>query len=227
MNILESISVVKEYSYSEEKSVMVLNKIDFVAKSGEFVIIMGRSGSGKTTLLNILGGLDIPTEGCVFIDGVELSALSEEERTEYRRENIGFVFQNYNLLPVLNGYENIILPSQLSDQRVDEPFLKDIAESLEIEEQLRQMPATMSGGEQQRVAIARAVYSKPKIILADEPTGSLDSESGQKVIRLLQKVKMKFGQTIILVTHDEKIADMADRVVYIKDGKVSEEQETR
>lgn len=219
MESLKVTSLVKDYIRGE-RSVRVLDHVDLVVDQGEFVAIMGTSGSGKTTLLNIIAGIDDPTAGCVYINGVELTSLSREEKTEYRRGNIGFIFQNYNLLPVLNGYENIILPSRLDEQDVNEELLAEIIDALDIEEQLVQLPDIMSGGEQQRVAIARAVYTRPKIILADEPTGSLDSVASRTVIKLLKQMRERYDQTIMIVTHDHEVAKAADRILYIEDGKI-------
>lgn len=224
MEAVKAISLSKIYPNGEQ-DLQVLDKVDFTVENGEFVAIVGASGSGKSTLLNLVGGLDYPTSGCVYVNGVNLSALTEEELTEFRRTNIGFVFQNYNLIPVLNAYENIVLPSKLNGKTVDEKFLERIVKSLGIEEKLFQMPGKMSGGQQQRVAIARALYTKPTILLADEPTGNLDSGASMEVIKLMKRMHTRFGQTIIVVTHDNRVARRADRIIRIESGKVCEYRE--
>lgn len=189
-------------------------------EEGEFVAIVGSSGSGKTTLLNLLGGLDKPSEGSIYVRGEKLEDMESEELTIFRRRNIGFVFQNYNLLPILNVYENITLPMKLDGMRVDEEFLNHMIDRLKLREKLYHMPETLSGGQQQRVAIARALSTKPAVLLCDEPTGNLDSVTGMEVVGLLKSSAYEFHQTIVVVTHNEEIAQMADRIIRIEDGKV-------
>ena len=189
-------------------------------EEGEFVAIVGSSGSGKTTLLNLLGGLDKPSEGSIYVRGEKLENMESEELTIFRRRNIGFVFQNYNLLPILNVYENITLPMKLDGTRVDEEFLNHMIDRLKLREKLYHMPETLSGGQQQRVAIARALSTKPAVLLCDEPTGNLDSVTGMEVVGLLKSSAYEFHQTIVVVTHNEEIAQMADRIIRIEDGKV-------
>ncbi len=197
-----------------------LADVEFQVKEGEFVAIVGTSGSGKSTLLNILGGLDRPTQGSVRVGKFELTAMSQDELTIFRRRNIGFIFQNFNLIPVLNAYENMILPMKLDGAKIDREFAEMVIQSLGLEEKVFQLPNTLSGGQQQRVAIARALLAKPALILADEPTGSLDSRTGMEVIGLMKVLSEKFHQTLVVVTHNEEIAQMADRIVRIEDGKI-------
>ncbi|MDI3537545.1 MAG: putative transport system ATP-binding protein, partial [Eubacteriaceae bacterium] len=192
--------------------------VSLTINKGEFVAIVGSSGSGKSTLLHMMGGLDRPTEGKVAVDGKELSASNDEELTIFRRRKIGFVFQNYNLIPVLNVYENIVLPIQLDGNREDKDFVELILTTLGLTQKMNSLPNNLSGGQQQRVAIARALSSKPAIVLADEPTGNLDSKSSQDVMGLLKVSSEKFLQTIVMITHNEEIAQMADRIVRIEDG---------
>lgn len=194
--------------------------MDVSVEKGEFVAIVGTSGSGKSTLLNMLGGLDIPTSGEIKIQGKILSDLNDEQLTIFRRRSIGFIFQNYNLLPMLNVYENIVLPIELDGQEVDETFLNEIINMLGLKEKLKSMPNMLSGGQQQRVAIARALITKPAIILADEPTGNLDSRTSQEVLELIQNTSRKFEQSVVMITHNEHIADLAERIVRIEDGKL-------
>lgn len=203
-----------------EHSVDALKGLDLTVEEGEFIAIVGASGSGKSTLLNLVGALDTPTEGEIHIRGYEISELSQDEQIIFRRRNIGFVFQNFNLLPVLNIYENIILPLQLDGRTIDLDFLNMILSSLKLEDKKYQMPATLSGGQQQRVAIARALIAKPALILADEPTGNLDSKTGMEVISLMKILSQKFHQTLIVVTHNDEIAQMSDRIIRIEDGKI-------
>ena len=191
-------------------------------EKGEFVAIVGTSGSGKSTLLHMLGGLDRPTGGSVEVDGKEIFSLKDEELTIFRRRKIGFVFQNYNLVPVLNVYENIVLPVQLDGKTPDASYIDSIIETLGLERKLENLPNNLSGGQQQRVAIARALASKPAIILADEPTGNLDSKTSQDVLGLLKVTSQKYGQTIVMITHNEEIAQLADRIIRIEDGKIVE-----
>lgn len=198
-----------------------LDGVDLSVEKGEFVAIVGTSGSGKSTLLHMLGGLDRPTSGSVTVDGRELSKLKDEELTVFRRRKIGFVFQNYNLVPVLSVYENIVLPIQLDGNREDEAYVKKIIETLGLEKKLNNLPNKLSGGQQQRVAIARALAAKPAIILADEPTGNLDSSTSQDVMGLLKVTSERFAQTIVMITHNEEIAQMADRIIRIEDGRIA------
>ena len=189
-------------------------------EEGEFVAIVGTSGSGKSTLLNMLGGLDRPTSGSVVVRGKELMQMKDEQLTIFRRRNVGFVFQNYNLLPILNVYENIVYPIEIDGSKVDKEFVKQIIHNLGFERKLKNMPNNLSGGQQQRVAIARALATKPAIILADEPTGNLDSKTSMDVILLMQSISREFNQTILMITHNEEIAQMADRIIRIEDGKI-------
>lgn len=210
----------KKYFVNGDYEVRALDGVDISIEEGEFVALVGSSGSGKTTLLNMLGGLDEPTEGEVWIRGQSLKGMGREEKTIFRRRNIGFVFQQFNLVPVLNVYENMILPLRLDGLEPDEVFLRHILKTLKIEEKISQMPSTLSGGQQQRVAIARALSVKPAIILADEPTGNLDSHASMEVAGLLKTCAVQFHQTVILVTHDEEVAQMADRILPIEDGQI-------
>ena len=210
----------KKYYEQGVSPVKAIDGVNISVSQGEFVAIVGTSGSGKSTLLNMLGGLDTPTEGKVYVDGKDIFGLNEEERTIFRRRKIGFVFQAFNLVPVLNVYENIVLPIQLDGNDVDEKFVNEIIEILGMTEKKSSMPNQLSGGQQQRVAIARALATKPSFILADEPTGNLDSKTSQDVLGLLKTTGAKFGQTIIMITHNEEIAQMADRIIHIEDGHV-------
>ena len=219
MSILETRELRKFYG-SGETEVRALDGVNLAVEQGEFVAVVGTSGSGKSTLLHMLGGLDRPTGGTVTVDGRELSALKDEELTIFRRRKIGFVFQNYNLVPVLNVYENIVLPIQLDGRQPDQDYLNRIIETLGLGRKLQNLPNNLSGGQQQRVAIARALAAKPAILLADEPTGNLDSRTSQDVMSLLKVTGQKFGQTIVMITHNEEIAQMADRIVRIEDGRV-------
>lgn len=197
-----------------------VNDISFSVQKGEFVSIIGSSGSGKSTLLNMIGGLDTPTSGNVYILGKDITSMSEEELTLFRRKNIGFIFQNYNLIPVLSVYENIVLPVELDGRKIDKDFLDDVLDILSLKEKIFNLPNTLSGGQQQRVAIARAIISKPAVILADEPTGNLDSKTSGDVIKLLRTVNQRFEQTLIMITHNLEIAQLSDRIINIIDGKV-------
>ncbi len=219
MEILSAKDLCKSYG-SGENSVQALNHISISVENGEFVAVIGTSGSGKSTLLNLLGGLDTPTSGEVLVSGKKLFQMNEEARTIFRRRNIGFVFQNYNLVPVLNVYENIVLPIELDGTKVDTEYVKTILHTLGLEQKVQAMPNQLSGGQQQRVAIARALAAKPAILLADEPTGNLDSKTGMDVIALLKMTSQAFHQTIVMITHNEEIALMADRMIRIEDGKV-------
>lgn len=213
-------SNLKKYYGKGSNMVKALDGVDLEVSKGEFVAIVGTSGSGKSTLLHIFGGLDYSTEGKVVIDNNDISAMKEEELTVFRRRNIGFVFQSYNLVPILNVYENIILPIELDGNKVDEEYVNRIIDALKLNDKVNNLPNNLSGGQQQRVAIARALSTKPSIILADEPTGNLDSKTSQEVLMLLKSTSEKFNQTIIMITHNEEIAQMADRVIRIEDGKI-------
>ena len=219
MEILSAKDLCKSYG-SGENSVQALNHVSISVENGELVAVIGTSGSGKSTLLNLLGGLDTPTSGEVLVSGKKLFQMNEEARTIFRRRNIGFVFQNYNLVPVLNVYENIVLPIELDGTKVDTEYVKTILHTLGLEQKVQAMPNQLSGGQQQRVAIARALAAKPAILLADEPTGNLDSKTGMDVIALLKMTSQAFHQTIVMITHNEEIALMADRMIRIEDGKV-------
>lgn len=221
MKILQANDLIKIYG-SGETSVHALDGVNFSVEKGKFVAIVGTSGSGKSTLLHMLGGLDRPTSGSVIVDGKDIFSLVDEALTIFRRRKIGFVFQNYNLVPVLNVYENIVLPIQLDGKQVDNAYIDSIIETLGLESKLRNLPNNLSGGQQQRVAIARALASKPAIILADEPTGNLDSKTSQDVLGLLKVSSQKYTQTIVMITHNEEIAQLADRIIRIEDGKIVE-----
>ena len=221
MKILQADNLIKIYG-SGENEVHALDGVNFSVEKGEFVAVVGTSGSGKSTLLHILGGLDRPTSGSVKVDNRNIFSLKDEELTIFRRRKIGFVFQNYNLVPVLNVYENIVLPIQLDGKEPDADYIKSIIETLGIENKLDNLPNNLSGGQQQRVAIARALASKPAIILADEPTGNLDSKTSQDVLGLLKVTSQKYTQTIVMITHNEEIAQLADRIIRIEDGKIVE-----
>lgn len=219
MVILETRNLRKNYG-SGETLVKALDGVNLQVQNGEFVAVVGTSGSGKSTLLHMLGGLDRPTSGEVYVDGKNIFMLEDEELTIFRRRKIGFVFQQYNLLPTMNVYENIILPIGLDGNLPDEAYIREIVETLGLESKLKNLSVNLSGGQQQRVAIARALASKPAIILADEPTGNLDSRTSQDVLGLLKVSSERFGQTIVMITHNEEIAQMADRIVRIEDGKI-------
>lgn len=210
----------KKYYVTDNYEVHALDGVSLSVEEGEFLAIIGTSGSGKTTLLQILGGLDEPTAGGVWIRGNSLKDMTEDERTIFRRRNIGFVFQQYNLIPVINVYENIVLPLRLDGAEIDEKLLEDIVRTLKIGEKLENLPEELSGGQQQRVAIARALMVKPAVLLCDEPTGNLDSVTSMKVISLLKTCAARFHQTVIVVTHQEAIAQMADRILRVEDGKL-------
>ncbi len=212
----------KKYYRLGDNTVKALDGVDFSVKEREFVAIIGRSGSGKSTLLHMIGGLDVPTAGEVYVDGKRLSGMNREQLAVFRRRKVGFVFQNYNLVPDLNVYDNVVLPIELDGKRIDRKFVREIMELLQIDEKAEALPGMLSGGQQQRVAIARAVAAKPSIILADEPTGNLDTASGHDVMGLLKVAAKQFQQTVILITHDNDIAQMADRIVHIEDGKAGD-----
>ena len=214
----------KKYYVTDNYEVHALDGVSLSVEEGEFLAIIGTSGSGKTTLLQILGGLDEPTAGGVWIRGNSLKDMTEDERTIFRRRNIGFVFQQYNLIPVINVYENIVLPLRLDGAEIDEKLLEDIVRTLKIGEKLENFPEELSGGQQQRVAIARALMVKPAVLLCDEPTGNLDSVTSMEVISLLKTCAARFHQTVIVVTHQEAIAQMADRILRVEDGKLYNEE---
>ncbi len=217
MNILEVHDLVKIYGKGNT-CVHALNGVNLEIKKGEFVAIVGTSGSGKSTLLNLMGGLDAATSGSVFINGQNVEELSKEEMIVFRRRNIGFVFQQYNLVPMLNVWENIVLPIQLDGNEIDESYIEQIVSLLGLSDKLNEAPVNLSGGQQQRVAIARALATKPSIILADEPTGNLDSKTSQDVLSLLKITSKKFNQTIVIITHNDEIAQLSDRILRIEDG---------
>ena len=219
MSILETKDLRKVYG-TGDTAVRALDGVDLTIEHGEFVAIVGTSGSGKSTLLHMLGGLDQPTSGSVTVDGKDIFSFKDEALTIFRRRKIGFVFQSYNLVPVLNVQENIVLPIQLDGRRVDKAFVRQIVRTLGLEERLEALPSQLSGGQQQRVAIARALATAPAIILADEPTGNLDSRTSQDVLGLLKITSQKFSQTIVMITHNEEIAQMADRIIRIEDGRI-------
>ena len=218
----------KKYYGKDTTLVKALNGVDLEVGKGEFLSIVGTSGSGKSTLLHMLGGLDRPTSGKVYVDGKDIFKLKDEELTIFRRRKIGFVFQNYNLVPILNVYENIVLPMELDgtrvDQdgtRVDKKYVKEVIKTLGLQEKIYSLPSQLSGGQQQRVAIARALAAKPAIILADEPTGNLDSVTSQDVLSLMKITSQRYGQTMVMITHNEEIAQMSDRIIRIEDGKIT------
>ena len=226
MSILSTTHLTKQYG-SEPNIVRALDDVNISVEQGEFVAIIGTSGSGKSTLLNMLGGLDRPTSGSVRVDQFELGKLSDDDLTVFRRQCIGFIFQNYNLVPILNVYENIVMPVQLDGKKPDERFIQEVVALLGLEKKLDNMPNTLSSGQQQRVSIARALAAKPAIILADEPTGNLDHKTSDEVIELLRVTSRKFHQTIVMITHNPEIASQADRCIQIEDGKVVNVQKGR
>lgn len=219
MEIL-SVKNLKKYYRLGENTVKALDGIDLRIQKGEFLAIVGTSGSGKSTLLHMLGGLDSPTEGKVIIEGRDISGMTRDELTIYRRRKIGFVFQNYNLLPLMNVYENVVLPIKLDGIKPNDAYVDKILELLNLESKKYAMPSQLSGGQQQRVALARSLATKPAVILADEPTGNLDSRTSQDVLGLLKVSALSLSQTIVMITHDEEIAQMADRIIRLEDGKI-------
>ena len=222
MSILQTIDLKKYYGVQPNVT-RALDGVNFSVENGEFVAIVGTSGSGKSTLLNMIGGLDTPTSGSVIVGRDNLSKLNEDQLTIFRRQRIGFIFQNYNLVPILSVYENIVLPVDLNGDRVDRAFLGNILDMLNLKGLEKKMPNQLSGGQQQRVAIARALITKPAIILADEPTGNLDSKSSTDVLKLIKLTSMELGQTVVMITHNNDIAKLAGRIVRIEDGKIVEE----
>lgn len=219
MTVLQTRNL-KKYYGSGENQVRALDGVNLSVEQGEFVAIVGTSGSGKSTLLHMLGGLDRPTGGTVTVEGKDIFSLKDEALTIFRRRKIGFVFQSYNLVPVLSVWENVVLPIQLDGKKPDESYIKQVISSLGLEKKLKNLPNQLSGGQQQRVAIARALATKPAILLADEPTGNLDSKTSQDVLGLMKVMGQKFGQTMVMITHNEEIAQMADRIVRIEDGHI-------
>ncbi|HBF4441998.1 TPA: ABC transporter ATP-binding protein [Clostridioides difficile] len=220
MKILYTENLSKHYGKGESL-VKALDNVNLEINEGEFVAIIGKSGSGKSTLLHMIGGLDIPTSGKVYIDNKNIFTLKEKELAVFRRRKIGFIFQSYNLIPSLNVWENVVLPIGLDGREVDESFIKELLKSLGLENKHDVLPNTLSGGQQQRVAIARALATRPAIILADEPTGNLDSKTSDEVMSILKTMSKKYSQTLVMITHDDSIAQMADRVIFIEDGRVS------
>ena len=219
MSILQTTEL-KKYYGTKPNITKALDGVNLSVEQGEFVAIVGTSGSGKSTLLNMIGGLDVPTSGKVIVDGRDLSTLKDEQLTIFRRRKIGFIFQNYNLVPVLNVFENIVLPVELDGSKVDKKFMKEVVRMLGLEDKLNNMPNNLSGGQQQRVAIARALVSKPAIVLADEPTGNLDSENSRNIVGILQGLAHEGNRCVIIVTHDPAVAEVADVLLKMKDGKL-------
>ncbi|MEA4848468.1 MAG: ABC transporter ATP-binding protein [Clostridiaceae bacterium] len=219
MSVLKT-EALKKYYGKDSNTVKALDGVDLEIQEGEFVAVVGTSGSGKSTLLHMLGGLDTPTSGKVIVGGKDISRMTDERLTIFRRRNVGFVFQNYNLVPILNVYENIVLPIELDGNSVDKGFVDNIIETLGLSEKKNNLPNDLSGGQQQRVAIARALATKPSILLADEPTGNLDSKTSQDVLGVLKMTATKFHQTMVMITHNEQIAQLADRVIRIEDGRI-------
>lgn len=217
-------SHLKKYYGKDESLVKALDDVNVSIEEGQFAAVIGTSGSGKSTLLNMLGGLDVPTSGSVQIEGNKLEEMSEEQLTVFRRKRIGFIFQNYNLIPYLTAYENIVLPVRLDGKKEDKKFLKEIVNFLELDGKLSNYPSHLSGGQQQRVAIARALITKPALLLCDEPTGNLDSRTSDKVIELLKMTSEKFHQTIVMITHNPEIAQKADRRIRIEDGRIQSDE---
>lgn len=222
MSILK-VTDLKKYYGTKPNVTKALDGVSLSIEQGEFAAVVGTSGSGKSTLLNMMGGLDVPSSGSVVVKGKELSKLNDEQLTIFRRRNIGFVFQNYNLVPVLNVYENMVLSVELDGDTVDKKFMKEVVHMLGLSDKLHNMPNNLSGGQQQRVAIARALIAKPAIVLADEPTGNLDSRTSSDVLGLLKETSRRFDQTIVMITHNNEIAQLADRIIRIEDGKIVEQ----
>lgn len=218
MRVLQTVDL-KKYYGEEPNITRALDGVNFSVDDGEFVAVVGTSGSGKSTLLHMMGGLDTPTSGSVFVRDKDLSKMNDEQLTIFRRRNIGFIFQNYNLVPILNVYENIVLPVELDGDTADQRFMDDVVNMLGLDDKLKNMPNHLSGGQQQRVAIARALISKPAIVLADEPTGNLDSKTSAEVLGLIKRTSAEFHQTVVMITHNNDIARLADRIVRIEDGK--------
>lgn len=219
MKILQTINLCKIYGEGETE-VRALSGVNFEVEKGEFTAVVGTSGSGKSTMLHMIGGLDVPTSGEVLVDGQRLDEMTDEQLTIFRRRNIGFVFQQYNLVPMLNVWENIVLPVKLDGREPEKEYIEEIIETLGLQKKLENLPNALSGGQQQRVAIARALASKPAILLADEPTGNLDSKTSQDVLGLLKVMGERFHQTIVMITHNEEIAQTADRITRIEDGRL-------
>ena len=220
MSVLQTIDL-KKYYGEEPNITRALDGVNFSVDDGEFVAVVGTSGSGKSTLLHMMGGLDTPTSGSVFVRDKDLSKMNDEQLTIFRRRNIGFIFQNYNLVPILNVYENIVLPVELDGDTADQRFMDDVVNMLGLDDKLKNMPNHLSGGQQQRVAIARALITKPAIILADEPSGNLDSKTSADVLGLIKRTSAEFHQTVVMITHNNDIARLADRIVRIEDGKIA------
>lgn len=223
MNAVKVVSLTKEY-VDGENYIRAVDNVSFTIEEGEFIAVIGASGSGKSTLINLISGLEKPTHGCVYVHDVNLTQLSLEEQISFRRWHIGFIFQKYNLIPAMNVYENIVLPAKLLERAIDEKEVFCLAKALGIEEKLFQMPDKLSGGQQQRAAIARAIYTHPTILLGDELTGNLDSKTSRSVMELLKEICRQYKQTLLIVTHDEKVAAMADRIICMKDGRVVENE---
>ena len=219
MRVLQTVDL-KKYYGEEPNITRALDGVNFSVDDGEFVAVVGTSGSGKSTLLHMMGGLDTPTSGSVFVRDKDLSKMNDEQLTIFRRRNIGFIFQNYNLVPILNVYENIVLPIELDGDTADQRFMDNVVNMLGLDDKLKNMPNHLSGGQQQRVAIARALITKPAIILADEPTGNLDSKTSADVLGLIKRTSTEFHQTVVMITHNNDIARLADRIVRIEDGKI-------
>ena len=219
MRVLQTVDL-KKYYGEEPNITRALDGMNFSVDDGEFVAVVGTSGSGKSTLLHMMGGLDTPTSGSVFVRDKDLSKMNDEQLTIFRRRNIGFIFQNYNLVPILNVYENIVLPVELDGDTADQRFMDNVVNMLGLDDKLKNMPNHLSGGQQQRVAIARALITKPAIILADEPTGNLDSKTSADVLGLIKRTSTEFHQTVVMITHNNDIARLADRIVRIEDGKI-------
>lgn len=219
MSILQTTDL-KKYYGAEPNITRALDGVNFSVEQGEFVAVVGTSGSGKSTLLHMMGGLDVPTSGSVRVRDKELAKMNDEQLTIFRRRNIGFIFQNYNLVPILNVYENIVLPVELDGDTVDKKFMEGVVSMLGLKDKITNMPNNLSGGQQQRVAIARALVTKPAIVLADEPTGNLDTKTSADVLGLLKRTSNEFNQTIVMITHNSEIAQLADRIVRIEDGRI-------